>query len=53
VESRTERNGTKAETRVRNDGGIDIRAPGVDVEINTDGVKLDVDTDGDGSPQSY
>lgn len=52
TESRTEQNDANAETRVREDGGIDIQAPGVDVKINTDGVKLDVDTDGEGSTQS-
>lgn len=51
AESRVDRNDTEAEVRVRDDGGIDIHAPGVDVKINTDGVTLDVDTDSDGSTQ--
>lgn len=52
TESQADRKGTEAEARVREDGGIDIQAPGVDVKINTDGVSLGVDTDGDGGTQS-
>jgi hypothetical protein len=51
-ESRVDRNDTEAEARFKEDGGIDIQAPGIDVKINIDGVTLDVDTDGDGSTQS-
>lgn len=40
---------TSESDRPRNDGGIQIDAPGVDVKINPDdGVQVDVDTDGDG-----
>lgn len=50
AESRADRNGSNGETPVRDDGGIDIQAPGVDLKINTEGVRIDVDTDGDGDP---
>lgn len=52
TESRAERHSNDAKGRVRDDGGIDIQAPGVDLEINTEGVRIDVDTDGNGDTRS-
>lgn len=52
TESRADRHGNDSTGRVRDDGGIDIQAPGVDLKINTEGVRVDVDTDGDGDMRS-
>lgn len=48
TETPAEENEAQSRARVQENGGIDIQAPGVDIQIDPTGVNLDVDTDGDG-----
>ena len=47
ADSRAKESDADAKVRVEENGGIDIQAPGVDVQIDPSGVKLNVDSDDD------
>ncbi len=51
ADSQATESDAESRARVQENGGIDIQAPGVDVQIDPSGVKLNVDTDGDGTTE--